>query len=306
MRSAPSRSLTLSSPAKLNLFLDCLYKRPDGYHELETLFERISLEDTLRLTVLCSDEIVIASKSPDIPLDKENLAYRAAHLIKQSRGVKKGVKIEIEKNIPVGAGLGGGSSNAASVLLGMNKLFDLRLKRKTLISYANRLGSDVAFFVLNKSFAIGRGRGGELTPVSVPRKVKIWHILFFPPIKVLTRDVYGLLDKEEKGAKKGKILRLTKEGHDVNILIPLLRRNDIFSLNRNIYNRLSENVMKSYSSVSQLKTALLKFGLKSVHMSGSGPTLFSVFKTQGEAQRALDKLQRRFSDRCTFSLASTR
>lgn len=290
------------SPAKLNLFLDVVDKRPDGYHNIVTLFERIDLCDVIRLIKISSDEIVVSSNSQDIPLDRQNLAYQAADLLKRSLGIKTGIKIEIEKNIPVGAGLGGGSSNAASVLLGLNKLLRLKLDQRTLISYANRLGSDVAFFVLGKKFALGRGKGGDLKALAVPKRVKLRHLLFVPPLKIMTKDVYGLLDKEEN---RQKSLKLTKKSPDVNILVSLLRRNDVSLLNQNIHNRLSKTVMNSYSLVSDLKTDLCKFGLKNVHMSGSGPTLFSTFKTHDEAQRLFEVMRHRFSDRCSIFLVST-
>ena len=258
MKAHPSKNTaSIASFAKLNLFLDILDKRPDGYHNILTLFERISLCDFIHFTKIRSNEIIISSKSQDIPCDHRNLCFQAADLIKRSQGIKDGIKIEIEKNIPVGGGLGGGSSNAACVLLAFNKIFGLKLDKQTLISYANRLGSDVAFFILGKKFAVGRGRGGNLEAVSVPKSLKLWHLLFVPYINVMTKDVYGLLDKEEKLKIPKKSLKLTKKTQDVNILLSLLRGNDPFSLNQNIYNRLSETVMKSYSLVSGIRTEFL-------------------------------------------------
>jgi len=298
-----TNSLLCHCPAKLNLFLDVLNKRPDGFHNILTLFERISLADTIRLTEINNDEIVVTSSGEDfLPCDQGNLVYQAADLLRRSQGIKKGVKIELKKEIPVGAGLGGGSSDAASTLMGINKLFSLKLSKGTLVSYANRLGSDVAFFVLNKRFAIGKERGGELTPVAIPNNLIFWHILFVLPIKIMTKDVYGLWDKLRKGKKS---LKLTKKPHDVNILISYLKRNDVSSLNRNIYNQLSETVMNSYGLVSELKADLLKSGLKNVHMSGSGPTLFMTFKKQKEAQAAFEDMTHRFSHRCRVILTST-
>jgi 4-diphosphocytidyl-2-C-methyl-D-erythritol kinase len=306
------KPLVISSPAKLNLFLDVLNKRSDGYHNLLTLFERISLCDTIRLTNLQSNEIVISSSSPAIPTDHRNLAYQTADLIRRSQGVKNGVKIEIEKNIPVGGGLGGGSSNAASVLLGLNKLFGLKLHKKILLSYANRLGCDVAFFVLDKPFALGRGKGGDLEAIEVPKKIKLWHILFIPPIQLLTKDVYGLWDKEKLSAqnapktpKTKESLALTKKASDVNILLSYLRKNRLSLLNQHIYNQLSETVMKSYTLVSELRNDLLKSGLKYVHMSGSGPALFTTFKKEKEAKETYAELQSRLSDRCRVFLTHT-
>jgi len=327
--SSQAKSLQIVSYAKLNLFLDVLGKRADGYHELETLFERISLSDGIILTELASDEIVVSSSCRDLPTDEKNLATQAARLLKESLNIQKGVKIEIQKNIPIGAGLAGGSSNAAAVLMGLTRLFRLKLSKKTLLSYANRLGSDVAFFVFNTRFALGKGRGGELKAVSVPKKTVLWHILFVPFAPVLTKDVYRLLDEDLRGLKKPKSLKiaetsakntescvffkdkkaftnmLTKKRYDVNILISYLKNRNTDSLNRNIYNRLSETVMKSYRFVSVLKSDLKKFGLKYVHMSGGGPTLFTTFKRREEAERLYNALKDRFSDRCSVFLVST-
>lgn len=306
---SPTRVLVVSSPAKLNLFLDVLSRRPDGYHNILTLFERISLSDTLKLTPLASDAIVIDSRSREIPLDSRNLAYRAATLIKRTQGIACGVKIEIQKNIPVGSGLGGGSSNAASVILGLNDLFGLRLPQKTLIAYANRIGSDVAFFILRKSFALGRGRGGTMTPVRLPPCLRLWHVLFVPVVRVMTQDVYDRWDKDAARAvphsRAGQSLGLTKKATDVKILLSLIRKKRILPLNRRIYNGLSETVMKSYGLVSALKDELLASGVGCVHMSGSGCALFTVHRTQGEAEKLYAMTRRRVSHRCRMFVAGT-
>lgn len=303
------KSLEVLSPAKLNLFLDVLGSRSDGYHELLTLFERISLCDRIGLRVLPSPDIRIATSSPDIPLDRRNLAYRAALLLQTEYRVDTGVFINIEKNIPVGGGLGGGSSNAASVLLGLNHLWRLGLTRDELVDCANRLGSDVAFFITQDRFALGRGRGGDLERVSVNSRVKLWHLLYFGAAKVLTKDVYRALDREEnsqKIASRGqKCLKLTKKRPDVNILISHLRKRDVLTMNRTVYNRLTETVVKSYTFVSRLRADLLSSGLKDVHMSGSGPTLFSIFRTRQEALKKKSLVESKLKHRCRVILAST-
>jgi len=306
---ASVNSLLLSSPAKLNLCLDILGRRPDGYHELLTLFERISLCDTIRLTEIRTDEIVLSCDSRQVPSDAANLAWRAADLMRRSFGIKKGVKIELQKRIPVGSGMGGGSSNAATVLLGMNRRFGMRLGRPALIDLANRLGSDVAFFVSGRRFAIGRGRGGDLTGVSIPAGVRLWHVLFVPPKNIITKDVYALFDRGSQKAKTGRnpqeILTLTKNRDNVNILLSCIKRRDFCSLNRKIYNRLSEIVIESYGFVSELKADLSKLGFKWLHMSGSGPTLFVICKDQKYAQRVYDKARARLSDKCNVFIAAT-
>src|SRR3989338_5787466 len=139
------KTLLLRSPAKLNLFLKVNRKRPDGYHDLTTLFERIDLCDDIRLAVNTAGRIRIFCRQPQVPKDSRNLAYRAARLLKDEFSLKEGVDITITKRIPVAAGLGGGSSNAATVLLGLNKLWGLSLPLWKLSSYGKKIGSDVPF-----------------------------------------------------------------------------------------------------------------------------------------------------------------
>jgi 4-diphosphocytidyl-2-C-methyl-D-erythritol kinase len=308
-RSSSPERLSILSPAKLNLFLDVLRRRPDGYHDIRTLFERITLADTLHLSKIPEDDIVITSNSREIPCDHENLVYKAADFIKKRYRIQQGVKIEIDKTIPVGAGLGGGSSNAASVFLGLEALFGLKLSRKARLEHAHRVGADVAFFMIDARFACGGGRGERLVKVSVPETVKLWHVLCVPHIKVITKRVYDLLDHRQNCSKTTKMreksLKLTKKSYNVNMLLTLLKCGKVSLLNQNIYNRLSSTVMESYGLVSELKSDLLKFGLKNVHMSGSGPTLFTIFKNEAQAQRAFQDVRHRFSDRCRIFLATS-
>src|SRR6185436_451831 len=153
------KSITLQSPAKLNLYLKIVNKRPDGFHNLTTLFERIDLADEITLTSEASGRIRVSCDHPQVPTGPKNLVYKAAALLKQDFGIKQGVHITICKNIPVAAGLAGGSSNAATVLQGLNKLWNLKLTKTRLAAYAARIGSDVAFFLYDCSWALGTGRG---------------------------------------------------------------------------------------------------------------------------------------------------
>ncbi|MBW2078925.1 MAG: 4-(cytidine 5'-diphospho)-2-C-methyl-D-erythritol kinase [Deltaproteobacteria bacterium] len=303
-------SLLLSSPAKLNLYLDVLRRRPDGYHELETVFERISLADTLyvrrtrsghRIRVTCSD--------PAVPGDRRNLAYQAADLLRRTYGVKDGLSIAIRKKIPVGAGLGGGSSNAAATLLACNELFGLKLSPATLIAHANEIGSDAAFFVSGLKWALGRGRGGDLTPLKGCGRLKYWHILVVPNVQVLTKGVYAALRRRRKGGRsrrgRGATFGLTKKGGGVNMVLPYLREKDIPSLDRALYNRLTQVVLNSNTFVSEVYNSLHACNIGRVHMSGSGPSLFVLMKDHRRAQRVFYAVRRQFRDRCRVFLAST-
>ena len=170
-------SIKLFAPAKVNLFLRVLNKRKDGYHGLYTLFERINLTDEIRITRIPfgidikSDKFI--TRDP-----RSNLAYKAAESILKAGRVKGGVRIDIKKRIPIAGGLGGGSSDAATVLIGINRLYHLGISKHRLLRLGARLGADVAFFVLEAPFAIGRGKGDLLDILNL--KVKLWHILVNP------------------------------------------------------------------------------------------------------------------------------
>jgi len=301
-------SLVLPSPAKLNLYLDVLGRRPDGYHELETLFERISLADTIYIRRTRSRDICVSSTDPAVPCDRRNLAYQAADLMRRTYGVKDGLRIVLRKRVPVGAGLGGGSSNAATTLLACNKLFGLKLSQEALIAHANALGSDVAFFVLGKKWAVGRGRGGDLTLLSVP-PVKLWHVLVVPKVQVLSKDVYKALrrrsNKEGAGRRSGRILKLTRKGGGVNIVLPYLKAKDIPSLERVLHNGLTEVVLNTNTFVSEVYNSLHACNYGRVHMSGSGPSLFVLMKDRPRAQRVFYAVRRQFQGSCRVFLAST-
>ena len=183
--------LTVHSPAKLNLVLDVLGKRPDGFHELRTIFERISLADQITLTRNKSGKIHIRCAHPHVPKGPGNLVFKAAEMLSRDFSVSEGLDIDIIKNIPVAAGLAGGSSNAAAVLSGLNRLWQLGLKMPELAGYASRLGSDVAFFLYDTSYGLGTGRGELIKPLDI--RTKLWHVLVTPRVKIYTKDVFTRL-----------------------------------------------------------------------------------------------------------------
>lgn len=267
--------LKVSSSAKLNLYLEILNKRPDGYHNLRTVFERISLNDTLTLKEIDSPEIRIISDSKDIPRDSRNLAYKAAEILKDDLGIEKGLEIRIKKIIPVGAGLGGGSSNAASVLLGLNRLWRLGLSRGRLLGYAARLGSDVSFFIYNCPYALGTSRGEKIRPLKSWKK-RLWHILVVPKINVPTKEIYREFDK-------GRGLNVnagTGSGVYPNIKAML-------------FNRLEEAAFRRYPQVREVKEILLKeAGLENALMSGSGSAVFGLVDSRKEGLKIAKRVSR--------------
>ncbi len=267
--------MRLLSPAKINLFLNVLFKRKDGYHEIATLFERIRLSDRINLTRVPSG-IKIKSASRKIPRGPKNLAYQAAKLLKDRFSVKQGVVIDIQKNIPVSAGLGGGSSNAATVLLGLNELWGLGLSKKQLLELAGVLGSDVPFFVLETPFALGRGRGEILKKINPPAGLKLWHCLVKPPFGISTKEAYQSL----------KLSSLTPKKTDAKILLHSVFRGDSKRLRKLLTNSLEQSLNKRVVKIFEIKAALDKQGALASLMSGSGPSVFGIYRSKKKAAQA--------------------
>lgn len=257
--------MILHAPAKVNLYLKVLSKRPDGYHNIKTIFERIALFDKIILRPLKKNEIKVSCDNPEVPTGKNALIYRAIDLLKKKKPSSRGVEVRILKRIPVASGLGGGSSDAACVLLGLNKLWKLSLGLSRLIELGKSLGADIPFFLRNTSFAIAGERGDEIMPLGW-KKTKFWHLVVYSPVKILSKDIYGMYSK-----------------------LPGSRRRDSSFL----HNDLERVVVKKEPVVGRIKAALKRIGVKSL-VSGSGPSVFSIFEKRKEAMSARDELVRRF------------
>jgi 4-diphosphocytidyl-2-C-methyl-D-erythritol kinase len=266
--------LILNSCAKLNLYLAVLNKRKDKYHNLSTLFERIDLSDTIILKSRRDSAIKIICADTQVPKDSSNLCYRSAQLLQQKYKCLKGIEIKILKRIPVGAGLGGGSSNAASTLVGLNKLWGLRLSRAELSRVAKKIGCDVPFFIADSSFAIGSERGDKIRPLPALKKVNLWHVLVVPRVHVSTPLIYGKWD-EYSG--------LTRKSRNVKMNNLAFLKKGLFKVERLLYNSLEEVTTKIYPEVSRVKRELANLGLKAILMSGSGPAVFGIASSRKEA-----------------------
>ncbi|MDD4953799.1 MAG: 4-(cytidine 5'-diphospho)-2-C-methyl-D-erythritol kinase [Candidatus Omnitrophica bacterium] len=271
--------MILNSYAKLNLYLAVLNKRKDNYHNIETLFQRISLCDKIILKSRRDDLIKVACAQPGVPQDHTNLCWRAAKLLQDTCRVKKGVDIRIIKRIPVGAGLGGGSSNAATLLLGLNKAWRLGLSRGRLVKLASLIGSDVPFFIYERAFALGRGRGERISPVNT--SARFWHILVVPKIIVSTPGIYRGWDRYSG---------LTTIRGDVKILTSVIRKKKVPEAGL-LFNSLEEITTALYPQVRRAKEALAGLGLKPILMSGSGPSVFGIVSSRKEALSASRQLK---------------
>ena len=274
-------ALLFKSPAKLNLYLRVIDKRPDGYHRLETLFERINLFDDLYFSSNKSGKITLQCDHPQVPCDQGNLVYKIADYLQKFYEVRQGVCVRIKKRIPVAAGLAGGSSNAATALVALNKLWGLGLNQKRLIEIGNMFGSDIAFFLYDCPWALGEGRGEQITPLNI--KAKIWQILVVPKRKMSTPKVYQRLN-----------LKLTNKRDDVNILIHSLKEKDINKSSRFLLNDLEYSILTIAPGLDNVRKRLKSLGVKGVSFSGSGPSVFGLTNSEQEAKNLCDALKKRY------------
>ncbi len=263
--------------AKINLTLDVLYKRTDGFHQVEMIMQAIELADILCLEEKSSDEITITTNLAYVPCDARNLAYQAAKLIKDTCNITKGVHIGLEKNIPVAAGLAGGSTDAASVLLGLNDLWKIDLSINELEKLAAKLGSDVPF-CLRGGTMLATGRGELLEPLAdLP---SCYVVLAKPRIAVSTAWVYG------------KYQNSVVESHpDTAGVQEALRRGELAGVAKRLNNVLESVTIAEYPQIGQLKTCMMQYGAMASLMSGSGPTVFGLVKDQAEAEYIANQLR---------------
>lgn len=266
------KSIELFSPAKVNLRLDILGKRPDGYHEIRTIFQKISLGDNLTLTVISSG-IEVTCDNPLVPTNHGNLAHAAAKMLLSRYAIREGIRITIKKRIPMAAGLGGGSSNAAFTLSGINKLFDLGLKDEELMTMARTLGADVPFFIFGNS-ALGTGIGDVLQAISI--QPKLWFLLVTPDVRISTAWAY-------QNVRRG----LTNRA--VNITIPscIHATHEIIAM---LSNDLEQVVFPRFPLLRNIKDMLREKGALGCLMSGSGSTVYGIFPSEEKARLALEKL----------------
>ncbi|MCG8430328.1 MAG: 4-(cytidine 5'-diphospho)-2-C-methyl-D-erythritol kinase [Candidatus Omnitrophica bacterium] len=279
--------MVLKSYAKLNLYLAVLSRRPDNYHTLHTLFERIDLHDSVVLKKRKDAAIKISCSSPGIPVDEGNLCYQSALLLQEQGLLSGGVEIAITKRIPAGAGLGGGSSNAAAVLSGLNTLYKLGLNRRKLLVLARKIGADVPFFLYNTSFAVGTGRGDRIRPRRVSLRKPLWHVLIVPQLTVSTGVIFKKWD-----TFKGLTIR-KGNAKLLSLYIDNLKKNNLSQTGDFLFNGLEPVTEALYPEVKRCKNALRSEGVSAVMMSGSGPAVFGIVSSRKEAECLAQRLKRR-------------
>lgn len=264
-------ALRLNAFAKVNLRLEVLRKREDGYHEIRTILQKISLHDTLYFSLRKGNKITIKTNLPSLPTGKDNLVYKAAELVRKRFGYDGGIEIKIQKRIPLGAGLGGGSSDAATTLKAMNQLLRLNLSRKVLMEMGMEIGADVPFFFLESS-AIGSGIGARLKEVELP---PLWYILIYPNFEISTRWAYqnSLLTNQHFHINLNRFFK-TPEG-----------------ISRILLNHLEGVVSKKYPQIEAMKGMLSMVNPLGVLMTGSGPTVFGLFADKKGASEAYQRIK---------------
>ncbi len=255
------REIVLESYGKINLGLDVLYKREDGYHEISTIMQQINLSDTLIMREI-EEDIELDCNNKELPLDSTNLVYCAWKKMQEKTGINKGIQINIHKKIPIAAGLAGGSANAAAVLKGLNQLWGLNLSEEELREIGIEIGADVPYCIMGGT-ALAEGIGERLTKIKSFKDKDI--LLVNPGIGVSTTEVYGSL-------------RLNKEARmDVQKIISSIERDDIKSVADNITNVMEEVVIEKNPIISEIKRDMMSYGALGALMSGSGPTVFGLF-----------------------------
>jgi 4-diphosphocytidyl-2-C-methyl-D-erythritol kinase len=259
--------LNLRAPAKINWFLSVLSRRKDGFHDINSLMQCVSLYDDLLFYSASTLQVIC---DLDIPLE-DNLVYKAASLLQKYASCRKGIKIILHKNIPASAGLGGGSSDAASTLLGLNTLWGLGLNKTELAAMGMEIGSDVPFF-LNGPSALIQGRGERIAHIDFDSSMVL--LLVKPPLSVSTAWAY-------KSMKK-----LTKKTIDIKLFCRAFAERDFASLSNMLKNDLEKVVVKEYPVVGKIKNELLEQGSVLSAMSGSGPTVFGLFESTANASSA--------------------
>jgi len=270
-------SIHVAAPAKINLGLSILGTRPDGYHDIETLFQKISLYDeiTIRRTGR-NGEISLTCDDPTVPTDTSNLAARAATLLMQDCGVATGLAIALKKRIPAGAGLGGGSSNAAATLHAVNRLLDLHLSDADLMRYGRQLGADVPFFVISAPAAYAQGIGDLLTPVCM--RTAFWVLIVFPRITISTAWAYTTF------SRFNSLTKLSKHSIHLNSF------NTLEDICANLQNDFERVVFPAHPRIQVLRDRLLRTGARAAALSGSGSSVFGLFGTAEACARAHEAL----------------
>ena len=273
----PVKELHLNAYAKVNLTLDVGQQRPDGYHEIESIMHTIALHDSITLREAGSGTEVVVQDGSSVPTDHRNLVARTAEMLREMFGVTRPLQIELTKRIPVAAGLGGGSSDAAVTLLGLAQMWKLRLDGREMLALATKLGADVPFF-LEGGGAVARGKGERIT--YLPPLPTTWIVLARPRTEVSTAWAYRQLPAGEAGPRP-----------NTAAMVEAMKREDVREVGRLLHNVFEDTIASHHPLVRDLKTRILKGEAYGASMSGTGPTVFGLMANEAAARKTADDLR---------------
>lgn len=271
------KEIAVKALAKINLGLDVVRKREDGYHEVKMVMQTIHLFDRLEMKKTQADEITMTTNLAFLPTNENNLVYKAAKLLKDEFAIKDGIHVRLHKHIPVAAGMAGGSTDAAAVLYGMNRMFELGLTREELMQRGVKIGADVPYCIM-RGTALAEGIGEKLT--ALPPMVKCPVLIAKPQISVSTKFVYENLKLNEGIVHP-----------DIDTLVSDIEAKDLPRIAADMGNILETVTIPNYPVIAQIKDLMKEQGALNAMMSGSGPTVFGLFDTEETAVRAYEKMR---------------
>ncbi|WP_326511687.1 4-(cytidine 5'-diphospho)-2-C-methyl-D-erythritol kinase [Clostridium intestinale] len=274
--------MKIKAYGKINIALEVVGKREDGYHLLRMIMQNIDLYDLIEINEKRSNDITIECNKPYVPKDDRNLAYKAARLFMDTYKINRGIHIDIIKNIPVAAGLAGGSTNAAAVLKALNEMFDVGASEQDLMDLGVKLGADIPYCIKGGT-CLCEGIGEKISELK-SFKDKIL-VLVKPPFGVSTKDVYGAIDIN-------KIFKKVL----VNELIEAIEKDDLLFVAQNMKNHLENVTLRRHPLIIKIKEDMMKMGSIGSMMSGSGPTVFGFFDDMLKAQSCYERMKKQFND----------
>ncbi len=260
---------TVLSPAKVNLYLKVLSKRPDGYHNIESVVDPVSIYDVINIKETKGRGIAVKDDKGVLPQGRGNTIFRAVELLRKRYRIRQGVEVFVEKNIPIGSGLGGPSSNAATVLRELVRIWGIDVREDELFDLGKTIGADVPLFLYGRP-CVMRGIGELIAPIELPR---MWYLVVYPGVEMPTKEVY----------KRLKIV-LTNSENDIKLLGKFKTLYDIASILENDLERVGTIMCPQIETI---KTALKQSGAVGSLMSGSGSSVFGIFKSENDAEKAL-------------------
>ena len=267
-----AQPLELKAYAKVNLGIDVIGKRPDGYHEVRMIMQTVKLYDRITMEKNDSGNIILSTNLPYLPVNEKNLVYRAIDMIRNAYGITDGVTASIVKRIPIAAGLAGGSSDAAAAFVGMNQLFHLGITQQELMDYGVKLGADIPYCIM-RGTALSEGIGEILTPL--PPIPNCWFLIVKPTFSMSTKFVYENLHLDEIAVHP-----------DIDGMKEALYQRDLIGVTDRMENVLEQVTKKHYPAIGEIKDIMRKEGALNALMSGSGSTVFGIFKSKETAEKA--------------------